>query len=418
MNKLNENFKNVFGAKPKYLITAPARASLSGIHVDYFQGVTVNIAASNLAMRALILPRDDGKVRFYSANLNDKIHILNSSSQRAAFQSLQYIQGAREVYKQKSKKRKINGFDIYVSSSIPIGGGMSSSSALSVIGALSFSLVNGFLLEDKFISRDRLDQSINDISNQNNNAKKILTQIAHIAGEAEWWYGTKGGKMDQFTIALAKRDKVFVLDNKDFSFNYLDWPDDVSIVVCDTNVAHNQKKSGYDNTKKQAEKAFKKISNIINQEINSFRDVDLPMLDRAKNKLTDLEYRRSLHPVSEMKERVPNFLLALEKGDSRQIGDLLSQTYFSLRDNYGTSCQELDLMYDLAKNIPGFLGATISGGGFGGCVVALVEDDKLSNFIEKIEQKYNQNPGIKSKKIKGQFVSFISGRGVSLEKIF
>jgi galactokinase len=418
MSRLIKNFNKIFRNSPKYLITAPSRANLSGAHVDYFNGVTVSIAASNLVMKALLAPRNDGKVRFYSADLNRKIHILDEFGRRTSFQPLEYIQGAREVYKQKSGKKKIEGFDIFISSSIPIGGGMSSSSALSVIGALSFCLVNGFLSLNGDDSSYETDKIIEFIQNQSKEASDYLAQIAHIAGEAEWWYGTKGGKMDQFTISLAKKGQAFILDNKDFNFSYAGWPKSVSIAVCNTNVPHDQKRSGFASRKEQAETALKKIKKYFSdKKIETFRDVSRVMLEEAKESLSTLDYRRSLHPISEIEVRAPEFIGALETGDSDKLGKILSQTYLSLKNNYGTSCRQLDIMYKLAKEIEGFKGARITGGGFGGCLIALVEDKFLDSFLEKIEKEYNSQKEIKNQKIVGRFTGLISGRGVNLEKL-
>ncbi len=416
MDKLINQFKKTFKADPSYLLTAPSRANLSGAHVDYFEGVTVSIASSNLVMKALVRPRDDGKVRLCSIDLDNKTHILDEGRKRAGFQSLEYLQGDREAYKKRRGNNMIKGFNILISSSIPIGGGMSSSSALSVIGATAFSLANDFILNKRV--EETKDDIITWIGEQDKKADQYLEEIAHIAGEAEWWYGTKGGKMDQFTISLAKDGQAFILDNRNFTYSYASWPEDSAIAVCNTNVPHDQKKSGFANRREQAEKAFSKIKKYFkDKKIETFRDVSLDMLEEVKGSLSSLEYKRALHPVSEMEERAPKFIKALNNRDSVLIGKILSQTYYSLRDNYGTSCTELDTMYSLAEKLDGFLGARITGGGFGGCLVALVERDKLDCFLDNIGREYNNHKEIKERDIKGKFVGLVSGRGLNIKTL-
>ncbi len=418
INQIKE-FKKIFNHPPDFFIRAPGRVNLSGSHVDYFGGKTVCVASDNLIMSALIRVRKDSQIRFYSRDLNNEVKVLKPVKKRTSFQPLEYIQGAREIYTKHSGSSNIKGFDIYVFSSIPIGGGMSSSSALSVIGVLGFSLANGFLENDGG-SKSKLSsaETIYQIQNQTEEAGNYLEKIAHIAGEAEWWYGTNGGKMDQFTIALAKSGQAFILDNSNYSYEHRNWFEDIAIVVCDTNVPHDHRRSGYASRREQAERALERIRNFLkDEEIKTYRDLDLETLLKTKNALSDLEYRRASYPVSEMQDRVPKFLLAVENQEVRKAGKILSESYYGLKNNYGVSSLELDLMYNLAIEIDGFAGGSISGGGFGGCLIALVKKSKLENFLGSIENKYNSSQQIKDRKIKGKFTNFISGRGLNVEEI-
>lgn len=358
---LTKKFKDRFNDKPELFIHSPGRINIIGEHIDYHDGFVMP-AAINLGIDWALAKNNNHTIRGYSLDTGEDDEFNIEKSDRVVTQWLQYLQGVVEILKNRNKK--IGGVNITIKSDLPIGGGLSSSS----------SLATGFTYAISELFKLKL-------------SKKELTEIAC---EAEHWYGTHGGNMDHFAISHGKKDHLIFFDIRTFNFEYLKLPTNISIVIFETTVRHNQKSSPYAKRRTQAESGLEQIKkDFSNKKIDKFRDVTTKMLKQSKTNMTNLVYRRSLHAVSEI-QRVQDAKKAIKNGDMKVLGALMSESHISLRDNYEVTCAELDLAYETAGALDGIIGRRMCGGGFGGCTVNLVENNKAKKFAREIRKQFKK----------------------------
>jgi len=295
------------------------------------------------------------------------------------------------------------GFDAVVSSTIPIGGGVSSSSALSVASALAFRKAN-----PEFKTTD----------------KEFFDAICN----GEWtWSGVRGGIMDQFTSLNAKEGCAFVLDCRtskiDPEFNHIPLPSNMAMLIANTNVKHELVGSPYNERRSSCERAVKFVQEYLKapkksdtteeeqkykesqtQTVTHLRDVPWNLLGFAADgtSMDARAYRRAVHAVKE-DVRTLRTAEVLRKGDLVSAGKLLNECHDSLRDKYRVSCDELDIIVEIAQSLDGVYGARMMGGGFGGCAIVLVAPEKQGAIITKIEAEY-------VKKTKGLHATVIPSR--------
>lgn len=360
-NLLSSEFKKRFDSKPELFIHSPGRINIIGEHIDYHDGFVLP-AAINLGIDWALAKNNNHTVRGYSLDTGEDDEFDIQNSERVTTQWLQYLQGVVEVLKEDGKK--IGGVNIIIKSDLPIGGGLSSSSSLATGFAFAISVIFNLKLSKK--------------------------EITDVACRAEHWYGTRGGNMDHFAIAHGKKGFLMFFDIRKFTYEYLKLPKNISIVIFETTVRHNQKSSPYAKRRQQAETGLSIIKKMFpKKKIEKFRDVNEKMLEKAKSKMTNLVYRRSLHAVAEM-ARVLKAKEAIKKGDLTTLSKMMSGSHLSLRDNYEVTCPELDLAYEEAGKIEGIVGRRMCGGGFGGCTVNLVEKDKAKKFATKLKTKFKK----------------------------
>lgn len=365
-------FKDNFNADPEAFFWSPGRVNIIGEHSDYHDGYVMP-AAIDLGITWAV-SKNGNSVRGYSEKFDEIGSFDISSSERTKYEWMLYIQGVVESLKKRGKK--FNGIDFAIHSTIPIGSGLSSSSSL----ATGFAYI------------------INELDELGYNRK----QIAKIACEAEWWYGTTGGIMDQYCIANGKAGHALMIDCRALTHEEIKLPDDIEIVVFETTIRHKQINSPFDLRKRQAKEVIEIIrDNFKDKDIKSIRDVSLEMLEEVKPKILDkfgeegeMYYRRVKHPVTE-NMRVLAMKQALINNDKKEIGNLLYACHESLRDNYEVSCSELDDAVEVGKTIEGIIGSRMIGGGFGGCTINLVNKEWAQHFAGELEEKFRKKTGIK-----------------------
>lgn len=371
--ELDEEFESKLSSSPQSYYWSPGRVNIIGEHTDYHDGYVMP-AAIDLGMIWAVSKNGDS-VRGYSEKFDEIGHFDIAASQRTKFEWLLYLQGVSEIYKKRGKK--FNGIDFAIHSSIPIGSGLSSSSSL----ATGFAYV------------------LNDMNNLGFDRK----EIAKIACEAEWWYGTTGGIMDQYCIANGKAGCALMIDCRNLEHETIKIPDDVEIVVFETTIRHKQINSPFDLRKRQAKEVLQIAKDHFkDKNIVALRDIDLSMLEEIRPQIItkfgekdgDMYYRRVKHPVTE-NSRVLAMKEALKKCDFDQIGAILYQCHESLRDNYEVSCGELDTAVETGKDIAGVIGSRMIGGGFGGCTINLVKKGTAQHFAGEIEERFRKKTGIK-----------------------
>lgn len=367
-NLISDKFENCYGQPPELFVHSTGRINLIGEHTDYHDGFVMP-AAIDLGINWALKKNDDGVVRGLSLDTNESDEFEVESKKRVETQWMQYLQGVVEILKDDGYN--VGGVDLIIKSDLPIGGGLSSSSSLAT--GFTFALSKLFNLKL---------------------SKKDLTEIGC---RAEWWYGTRGGNMDHFAISHGKKDKATFFDIHNFEFEYVPIPKNLAIVVFETTVRHNQKKSPYKKRREEAEKGLELLKKYYpEKKIEKLRDVDFEMLNKAKNSMDDLTFRRCLHVIGE-NQRVIDAKEALKNSDFKTFKENVQNSHRSLRDDYQVSCPELDIAVAEAEKIDGFVAGRMTGGGFGGCTVNLIEKDKAAKFADELCKSYKKITGLTPK---------------------
>jgi galactokinase len=217
--------------------------------------------------------------------------------------------------------------------------------------------------------------------------------IALACQRAEHVYsGTLCGIMDQFISCFGRADHALMIDCRSLAHTLLPLSPEASLVICNTKVRHNLVAGEYNQRRASCQEGVRLLQKRL-PKITALRDVTLAQLEQYRSELPELTYRRCRHVISE-DARVETSAAALKSGDLAKFGKLMADSHRSLRDDYEVSCKELDVMVELASALPGTLGARMTGGGFGGCTVNLVEAEAAAQFAAVIAQDYQRATGI------------------------
>jgi galactokinase len=365
VRRLKALFAERYGAIPT-VYRAPGRVNLIGEHTDYNDGFVMP-AALDLYTYVAVSPRPDRKLRVYSENLGEMCDLdLDLIRPGRSGHWSDYVRGVAGVLE--SSGYRLRGADLAIMSDVPLGAGLSSSAALEVSTALA-------LLSSSQISGD-------------------LTTIAKMCQKAEHLYAEmRCGIMDQFISCHGRAGHAVMLDCRSLDFKLLPIPPHVRLMVCNTMVSHEHASSGYNTRRKECEDGFRVLAEVL-PGIRALRDVNVDDLENHSNFLSDVIYKRVRHVVTE-NDRVKRAAIALETGDIAEFGRLMADSHRSLRDDYEVSTPELDLMVELARGEGGVRGARITGGGFGGCTINLVEAAHAPEVQRKIEQDYEARTGLR-----------------------
>jgi galactokinase len=362
---LTEKFERRYGGKPR-LFWAPGRVNLIGEHTDHNEGFVFPMALGQGTVVA-IAPRRDPILRVWSLNLKDSVELdLDKLGAGRHGHWLDYVEGIASALLDRGIA--LIGADIAINSDITIGGGLSSSAALEMALGLSLVSISGGTI-------DRLSLAL---------AGQRAEHI-HV--------GINSGIMDQFTSVYALRGHAILLDcrsleGKNVPLNLREF----QILICNSRVRHALASSEYNQRRLDCELGVKLLSTVL-PGIRALRDVTLSQLETNRYVLPESVMRRCRHVVSE-NTRTLGAAEALAAGDVVRMGRLMSASHRSLRDDYQVSCRELDLLVESAEAQPGVLGARMTGGGFGGCTVNLVERSKSESFRERVSREYQSKAGI------------------------
>ena len=358
-------FEQRFGREPMAVYRAPGRVNLIGEHTDYNDGFVMP-AAIGFYTQVAIAARDDRELRVYSTNF-DESRVLNLDALAGAPSQhwSDYVRGVAAVLQ--SSGCRLAGAELIISSDVPIGSGLSSSAALEVSTALALLGVS--------------------------NATMPLEKIALSCQRAENEFtGARCGIMDQFISCFGKAGHALLLDCRTLERELLPLSDRAQIVICNTKVRHNLAGGEYNQRRADCETSVRYLQQFL-PGIKALRDVTMPQLEEFGRGLPETAYRRCRHVVSE-NARVLDAADALKRREMGRFGPLMYDSHRSLKDDYEVSCRELDVMVDLASQIEGVLGARMTGGGFGGCTVNLVQKSAVENFRAKIAEGYETSTGI------------------------
>lgn len=368
--KLFDMFAELFGnSEGARFYFSPGRVNLIGEHTDY-NGGHVFPCALTLGTYGAARKREDNEIHFYSMNL-DSFGIVEASlddlTNKKEYNWANYPLGVVWAFKEKGHTIT-SGFDMVIWGNIPNGSGLSSSASLEVL--------TGVILTDLF--------EIKDLS---------MTDLALIGQYSENNFnGCNCGIMDQFAVAMGKKDHAIFLDTSDLSYEYAPCVlDGAKIVITNSKVKHSLVDSAYNDRRNECAAALKALQSEL--DIQALGDLTPEEFEAHKSLIKDeIQLQRAKHAVYE-NQRTIDAVTALKAGDIERFGKLMNQSHISLRDDYDVSCEEIDILVDLAWKIPGVLGSRITGGGFGGCTVSIVKDESVDTFIETIGKTYLEKVG-------------------------
>ncbi len=372
MQNLVEKFKKLYGGTGEIkAYFAPGRVNLIGEHTDY-NGGHVFPCALTIGTYGIVRARNDRKLRFYSMNF-DKAGVIETSlddlvpSGKAGWTN--YPKGVIWAFEKKGYKIS-KGMDVLIYGNIPNGSGLSSSASLEVL--------TGLMLKDLF----QISVSMPDIA--------LIGQYSE-----NNYNGCNCGIMDQFASAMGKKGHAIFLDTNTLQYEYAPVElEDAKIVITNSKVKHSLVDSAYNDRRKECETALKELKGAV--EINSLGDLTESEYETYKNVIKDaVRQKRARHAVYE-NQRTIRAVEALKAGNITLFGELMNASHISLRDDYEVSCEEIDILVDMAWNHPGVIGSRITGGGFGGCTVSIVKNDAVDSFIDTLGKAYKEKVGHKA----------------------
>lgn len=363
-----------FGAAPQHLALAPARVNLLGEHVDYNAGFVLPAAidratyiayspAESASEQSTLVAADFAEeVSFAPENIAAKTAADGSPLPEWAHYPVGMAWALREA------GQTVPAMQAVFASDVPRGAGLSSSASVEMAFAFAWQTLGGWTLPPM--------------------------QRALLGQKAENQYvGVNCGIMDQFASACGVADHLLLLDCRSLEWQTLPIPPDIAIVIADTSVRRTLTTSGYNERRRACEDAVK----ILSQElpgIQALRDVSVDDFNRLSHQLPGLVEKRARHVVEEV-ERSRRAIPLLQRGDIREFGRIMNDCHISLRDLYEVSIPELNTMVEIAQSLPGCLGARLTGAGFGGCTVNLVEKIAAPVFSAELAARYQQQTGLK-----------------------
>jgi galactokinase len=354
MSQIEKKFLETFGAEPDLVAAAPGRVNLIGEHIDYSDGFVLPFAIKDRTLVAA-RKRGDSTVRIASAQRRNKIVTVDISKVKPGLKG-EWERYALGVLWALGVKE---GVDLLIDGHVPLGAGLSSSAALecSVATAMNHLFDLGFNLEE----------------------------LARLTQKAENQYvGVPCGIMDQSVSLMATQGSALLLDCRDLTTKNI--PFDVAssgleLLIIDTQAHHALTDGGYAERRSSCESVVAKLG------ITSLRELSMEQLENSRGLLTETEFVRARHAVTEMK-RVLECVEALSNSDFAKVGQLINQSHASLRDDYSVSCPELDTAVEAAL-AAGALGSRMVGGGFGGSAIALIQASKTTETIKAVEKAFS-----------------------------
>ncbi|HTU33279.1 MAG TPA: galactokinase [Candidatus Acidoferrum sp.] len=362
---LKSRFREIY-SQEAVVYRAPGRVNLIGEHTDYNDGF-VFPAAIDLFTYVAIAPRSDKMLRAHSENFGESVEFaLDGTRGNVPGGWARYVFGVALILECAGHAMK--GADMFIRGEVPIGAGVSSSAALEV--AAGYALLA-------------------------NSEQKIEGRIlARICQEAEnEIVGTRSGIMDQLASACGVGGQALLLDCRSLDFRALPLPSGMRLVICNTMVKRELACSAYNTRRAECEEGVRILDERYS-EIHALRDATTEQLEDCRADMPDNVFRRCRHVITE-DARVLEAALALEQGRLADLRRAMAESHRSLRDDYEVSCSELDLLVELANREAGVHGARMTGAGFGGCTINLVDTDKVRDFCEHIASGYERQMRIR-----------------------
>ena len=363
-------FHQRFAATPTLLARAPGRVNLLGEHVDYNDGMVLP-AAIDRAVSLAARPNEEGLVTLFAADLKQSVSFrveALESKKDAAGKALPNwaLYPAGVAWALQSSGLAVRGMQAVYTSDVPIGSGLSSSAAVEMAFGVTWQALGGWKLDK--------------------------VELAKKGQMAENQYvGVSTGLMDQFASTCGVKGHVLYFDTRSLVWEPIPLPDGTAIVIADSGVRRSLVTSAYNERRASCEQAVELLRQHL-PNIQSLRDVSTVEFAAYSEFLPETVRKRAEHIVKEI-HRVEQAVGCLRSGDARLFGGLMYAGHNSLRDLYEVSCPELDVLVSATREIPGCYGARLTGAGFGGCTVNLVEADKAQAFVQALHAAYQQKTG-------------------------
>ncbi|MEX2607163.1 MAG: galactokinase [Kiritimatiellia bacterium] len=351
-------FRDQFNGEPEWVVRAPGRVNLIGEHTDYNGGFVLPMAI-NREMVIALRARADSEVHVVSGDYNERVHFDLNQFEHVESHWIEYVKGVANGLKKRGLDLK--GWEGVMLGNVPRGSGLSSSAALELAAAKAFSVVSGF-------DWDPVDMAVVGQEAENN------------------WVGVNCGIMDQMISACAKEGYAYLLDCRSLRGEHVALPNGVKVVILDTGTRRGLVDSAYNERRQQCEEA----AAFFGCEL--LRDVSPETFFAKADALPELTRKRARHVITE-DQRTLEASEVMRSGDSVRLGELMDASHVSLRDDFEVSNHALNRMVEISREQPGCLGARMTGAGFGGCAVALVEDAQAESFAEEVVKRYAEETG-------------------------
>ena len=358
-----------FEAEPAIYV-APGRVNLIGEHTDYAEGFVMP-AAINFSTLAGISPRVDGKIAIFSENYGQVRYFdAEELPAKAGQHWTDYPLGVVSILA--GEGNRIPGFSLSLWGDVPLGSGLSSSASVEVATALAVMGLIGVAYPGSAMTGP------------------VLARLCQRA-ENEF-VGASSGIMDQFISVNGAKDHALLLDCRDLSFKLAPIPKHVALVIANTMVRHAVTGGEYTSRRAEVEAACAVIARH-RPEVKFLRDATVEDLEKWGNEMTPNSLKRARHVITE-NTRTVAAAEALIRGDLNELGRLMAEAHWSYSRDFEASCVEADAMVELAQDLPGLIGARLTGGGFGGCTINLVEQSEAAAFQEALASLYAGQTGI------------------------
>lgn len=361
-----QKFTEHYGYNAEQTVFAPGRVNIIGEHTDYNDGFVMPCAI-NYGMAVSFAKRNDSIWRVYAIDINEQDEFdLSQDFTQSEHKWANYVRGVVKYVQEQCPDFK-QGADLVMTSDVPMSSGLSSSAALEI--------------------------SIGKTCQVLDNLPLSLAQIALIGQKAEnKFVGANCGNMDQLTSALGQKDHLVMIDCRSLEITPTPVPQGYSIAIINSNVKHDLVTGEYNSRRQECEQAAKFFG------VKALRDVTPEQFHARENELkaeSELAYKRAKHVVYE-DQRVLDAVVALKANDMVKLGQLMGESHDSMRDDFEITIPEIDYLVELAQVAIGKNGgARMTGGGFGGCIVCLVPNEKVEALRQLIADNYEKQTGIK-----------------------
>jgi galactokinase len=363
---VSSEFEKLYGRPPRWIAAAPGRVNIIGEHTDYNDGFVLPMAIEYYSVMAADRPVDGREVITLRSTLEAEVATIDLTRpvRPAAPKWGNYPRGVVAGFQERGIQP--GGLDVLLHSTVPLGSGLSSSAALEVCTATLLEAVTGTTLDPV--------------------EKALLCQKAE-----HDFAGVPCGIMDQFISALGREGHLLLLDCRPRTTELVPMSDpSVALLIINTNVKHELSGGEYAERRAQCEEAARNLG------VESLRDVTAVQLEAGKSKISETVYRRARHVIGEI-GRTVDAVGSVRQSDWPAVGQLMYASHAALRDDYEVSCEELDVVVEIAEAIGergGVYGCRMTGGGFGGCCVALVKASAVEDISKKIAADYKARTGI------------------------